>query len=420
MQADPMDAPAATSAPAPPPAVDLDANAPLSLASRFQLGIEREADSDWTNLRDKRLTLITNNSALSTSGRHSIAILAETPRLSLVNVVLINDGEPRSPAVEEAIAANPELIVSEVTAKRPRPGPASYEKNNAFVFDAALPGHRFAAETLVLGAVIEAASLSFKEVIVLDRPTIAPADRPHGPFPGDGDHPPDAFFAPMPMLPAMTAGELAPFINVAYSFNAVVTTTPMKNWRRADGYAWIERDAWRELTASERSAINWLRDEGRFHPGWPLLETVRKLQRPGDYELLEFLPRGNRPPELAVTAARLAPEPLLTRLAERNPPGVEVRPVTNAAGEATTRTVGIAAVSPAEIRPVELALQLTVSAQENMSQLDQLTDSAYLADDNLYEGLKKGFPASQIRELWESTPVWRRFLEDRESYLLYN
>ena len=209
-------------------------------------------------VQGKRIGLLTNFSEVDAAGVSTIERLAHTPEVRLVALFApehgIRDGAaPGAPVSDTVDSATGLPIYSLYGSNRARTA-AELEPLDALVVDLQDVGARpFTYISTTINALRAAVSVG-KRVIVLDRPNpigcevqgpvIEPAYRT---FMG---------MLPVPLRHGMTMGELARFANARLNLGADLVVVPVRGWRRCDWF--------------DRTHLPWVRPS----PNLPDLEAV--------------------------------------------------------------------------------------------------------------------------------------------------
>lgn len=406
----------------------------------FALGIEREVEADFPNLRFQRVTLVTNHTALTTQGRHTLEILYESPKFSLTDVILLDDGDTTLTAPMRAIFEG---------AKPPRShpvGPAldacaapmdAIRHADVVVFDAALPGPRASIEAAALGTILEAASLHRKRFVVLDRPTLLPAEVLEGPLPDEELVGSCTTFLPVLANPNMTAGELATLYNTVYGIGADLRVVRLEQWRRSDGNRWITAPGPRELPAAGLAAREELLRTGAFSPAYVTFQQAGRLAAPAFKERKVRLVAPKEPAAPAAGAnlpvpfvdggaefvfrpAAVDAPTVMERLSQDEPDGIRFAWGTVENDRPTSDVITILPEPAGSVpRPVELSIALRRAAGGEWDDAAKdLLDGTYGAG-IVSQGLGRGLTAKQIRARWSARPEHLEAVEARSKALLY-
>ena len=287
-------------------------------------------------IRGKRIALVSNHSGRLADGTHLADALHRYPDAQLTALFAM-EYDIRSN--DYSVPRDPESTIDRVTqvpkhslyGERHKPAPSMLEGVDVIVFDIQEVGARFYEHINILGFVMEAAAEQGIEVVVLDRPNPITGLRPDGFVTDSSARFRFGSYAPVPVLHAMTIGELARFYNGEKLLRGGVTArlhvVPMMGWKRG---MWFDETGltWRQPSPNLLTlhsvlayagtclfeAVNLSEGRGTDHPfeyvGAPWLDHRRAsallntLGLPGVvFEAVEFTPEQKpyhgRPPELA-------------------------------------------------------------------------------------------------------------------------
>ncbi len=292
-------------------------------------------------IRGKKIALVSNHSGRLADGTHLADALHRYPDAQLTVLfgmeydIRSNDySVPRDP--ESTIDRVTQLPKHSLYGDRHKPAPPMLEGVDVIVFDIQEVGARFYEHINILGFVMEAAAEQGIEVVVLDRPNPITGRRPDGFVTDSSARFRFGSYAPVPVLHAMTMGELARFYNGEKLLRGGVTArlhvVPMTGWMRG---LWFDETGltWRQPSPNLLTldsvlayggtclfeAVNLSEGRGTDHPfeyvGAPWLDHRRAttllntLGLPGVvFEPVEFTPEQKpyhgRPPELAGEGVR--------------------------------------------------------------------------------------------------------------------
>jgi len=196
-------------------------------------GFEVERGRGWPTLRDKRIGLLTNHSAIDSRRRHLADVLAAWAGVDLVRLFAPEHGlrgeldEPFGDGVDAATG----LQVLSLYGARQAPAADDLADLDAIVFDIQDAGVRFYTYTATLALAMKAAAEANVEVVVLDRPSLLRPDIVDGPL-LDRPFASLAEYHPLPVVHGLTAGELARYANQEYRIGARLTVVACENYRR--------------------------------------------------------------------------------------------------------------------------------------------------------------------------------------------
>lgn len=182
-------------------------------------------------LKDKRIALVVNHSAIDRKGRHIIDLLH--PKFKVMKIF----------APEHGVRGNfDEHVSGEKDDKTGLPIISLYQKNkkaptieeladvDLLIFDIQEIGLRYYTYATTMVLAMKAAKAAGKKMLILDRPNMAAPLGVYGPALESKFHGGFAGYYPIPIAHAMTMGELATFYNTHFSIGADIEVVKMKNY----------------------------------------------------------------------------------------------------------------------------------------------------------------------------------------------
>ncbi|MCC5875227.1 MAG: DUF1343 domain-containing protein, partial [Candidatus Sumerlaeia bacterium] len=397
----------------------------LRAENRFLLGIEVEQDRSYPNLRNKRVALITDPTAIDQQGFHTVERLGTSLLFSLVEVFVIEDGITTS-----TLALDRGLDVAAQTQAPPRvhrlnredwrPEKEMFRHVDIIVWDVNMRGTRVHLDTAILGATLEFAGLNDIQVLVCDRPTIMPRLAFDG-IPSDISAAGSrlAYF-PIPPYPALTAAEMATLFNKAFTAGADLRIRPMANWNRSDRLKWLKEDVEHLVTETGFKHRENVRRGPIFAPG--MVELLATWELAGDTlwrtRELRFDESGN--PMLIIAPRELVAGAFIERLTSLDSMGVAFNHVNLEDEDGEFGAVSIQPEQGANVDFLQLAMALHYCAAINPRDPGPDHDLAVFATGFITEGLTSGLTPQQVRRRWiAASERFRAFQDIREGVLLY-
>lgn len=416
-------APQAASAAAQVPGLSLDSAtvSKLKQAGGFELGIDALHRENYVPLRYQRVALVTNNTGIDSHGVTTIERLATAGRFTLARVILLDDGATTSSlAIRRSLEAYPAVAVARLTRTSFRPEADLIRDIDVLVFDVALTGSRVALDAVALGTVMEEASRREKTVLVLDRPPLADVAAPSGPIPAASLAGSYGAFLPIPLMPALTAGEMATLYNTTFGIQASLRVVPMRNWRRSEGNRWLQREIGPEVTTRGRDVLRELADSPLYAADYPTLATVATLADADRYADIGFATAQQRL-HLMLDPGRVTSETLVMQLRNQNPVGADVG--------LTTGTLLTTLGKPVFLLPrdregeqmyvPELALQLRQALQPLEGAEPYVPEKDAMADPELPRMQMRQLSPTQIGRRLRASESVQSFTPIRDKVLLY-
>ena len=289
----------------------------LFFSCSFQTGLDVAAKQDFSMLKDKKVGVVTNHTAVSVKGEHIVDLMFE--RGVNIKAILAPEhgfrGDVERGVVIEGSNIDPATgaEIFSIYGNNRKPSPEMLAGLDVLVFDIQDVGSRFYTYISTLGMVMEAAAENGVAVYIFDRPN--PIGRlAEGPLMQPGFV---SFVGQYPIIlrHGMTIGELAliykdmGFINAADQLELQVIQ--MANWNPEKPYSdyklpWI-------APSPNIKNVN----EALVYPGTCLFEGTNFSEG-----------RGTEHPFEWVGAPYVEPEKVIAELTKRNIKGVEMEPVT--------------------------------------------------------------------------------------------
>jgi uncharacterized protein YbbC (DUF1343 family) len=226
---------------------DLATNEPLSAAASERqavilTGAEVLLRDSLHLVRGKRVGLITNPTALTRQGRHSIDLLNRHPDVHLAVLFAPEHGLRGGidAGVRIAGGTDPEsgLPVRSLYGQTLQPTPQMLHDIDVLIFDMLDISARTYTYVWTMTLAMEAAAEAHLPFIVLDRPNPL-TGRVGGPLPtleGLRTGPRITGHYPVPFRHGMTPGEIARYVNAEFGVGAALTVVPVEGWKRGDWY----------------------------------------------------------------------------------------------------------------------------------------------------------------------------------------
>ncbi len=210
---------------------------PPQAVEHVQTGIDVLEEQNFAPLRGKRVGLITNQTGMDSQGRRTIDVLAHADGVKLVALFSPEHGiEGKVDAtVGNATEAATGLPIYSLYGATKRPTDQMLQGIDTLVFDVQGAGVRFYTFITTMGYCMEAASKHQIAFFVLDRPDPLGGEKIQGPM-LDPERMSFVGYFRMPVIYAMTLGELAQMFNTENKTGAELHVIAMKNWHRRETY----------------------------------------------------------------------------------------------------------------------------------------------------------------------------------------
>lgn len=383
---------------------------------RVRTGLEVFLRDLPSELRGKRIGLITNPTGVDAEFRSNIDLLAARRDIQLVALFGPEHGVRGDShgEVPHSIDAKTGLPVYSLFGPTKEPTPTMLSSLDALVFDVQDAGVRFYTYISTLALAMQQAAASGILFVVLDRPNPLGGQMVDGPV---LDPQWNSFFGmfSLPILHGMTVGELAGLFNAEFGIGARLLVVRMEGWHRS---MWFDD-----------TGLPWVMPS----PGIPHFQTAVLYPAMGPLGDTNLSVGGftSKPFEF-VGGTFVQPWQLRTALQARRLSGVTFREAYwqgepwKPSGGPEYAGVEIRISDRSAYRPVDLTLQILdvvrslypmqfrwgpKSKTRYLFDLDMGTDQVRLA-------LMAGKTPDQIEHEWQ--PDLDRFLQIRQKYLLYH
>jgi uncharacterized protein YbbC (DUF1343 family) len=391
--------------------------------NHVRTGLDRLARGEVDVLDGLRVGVITNQTGVTSAGRHIADVISENPKIKLAALFGPEHGirgtVEAGYKVDGKIDAQTGAPIYSLYGATRKPAPDMLAGLDALVFDIQDIGARFYTYISTMSLAMEAAAENGLKFIVLDRPNPIGGHIVEGPV----LHPELRSFVgihPIPIRHGMTVGELAKMFNeqgwLANGVKADLHVVPCTGWRRnmifSDyGKNWIPPSP---NIPNPNTAL--------LYPGIGLVETLWSFSEG----------RGTASPFEQVGAPWLDSAVLISALRAANIKGVDFEPVTftpvDIPGKATgnkydrRKCNGVRFIlhDAHVLQSVRLGFHLIVALQKhypNELEIKQRSVERLTGQKWVYEQFLSALPADSIIAQWQ--PELVAFLKIREKYLLY-
>ncbi len=375
-------------------------------------------------LRGRRVALLTNASAVTSTLESTVDVFHAHPHIQLVALFSPEHGLYAAVADGAAVASGRDpdtgLPVHSLYGETRRPTPDMLAGVDTIVVDLQDVGVRFYTYLWTLTYVMEAAAEAGLSVIVLDRPNPLGGQAVEGPLLQPGF---ESFVGrwPIPVRHGMTLGELARYFNATRDMGVDLTVIPVRGWRRSlwwdqTGLAWVPPSP--GLPSLESV---WAYPGTCFLEGTNLSEG-RGTGLPFQVAGAPWIAQGDGP-----SARRLA-----EALNDRRLPGVYFRPIhftpctSKWAGE-ICGGVQVHILDRSRYEPIRMGLHLIATIRSLYPQRFQWRPTSWegrpphfdllVGNDWVRQALEEDQPIEEIAERWRQDV--EAFRQARRPYLLY-
>jgi len=377
-------------------------------------GLEVLVRDGFRPLQGARVGLVTNHSAIDSSGRPAADLLAAGRGFTLAALFSPEHGlrGTSDAPVEGGVDLRTGIPVHSLYGKVRKPTAAMLEGLDILVFDLQDVGARFYTYITTMALVMEAARDHGKRVLVLDRPNPIGGRVVEGPVLEEALRGGFTGYFPLPTRHGMTVGELALLFNREFGIRCPLEVVRMEGWRREmyfdeTGLPWVNPSP---NMRSLEAAIS--------YPGLGALEGTNLS-----------VGRGTPKPFLWYGAPWVDEKTLCDALNARGLPGVRFRPVrfTPAAQagmpryphtDRECRGFEVLLTDRRLYRPVTAVLHvLQILHHLHPEEFVFSKACGMIGVRTLEEDLRAGRPPSEIEGSWR--PGLERFLQQRRQFLLY-
>jgi uncharacterized protein YbbC (DUF1343 family) len=377
-------------------------------ADRTQTGIDVLEEQNFAPLRGKRVGLITNQTGADSQGRRTIDVLAHADGVKLVALFSPEHGiaGQLDAKVANATDAATGLQVFSLYGDTRRPTDQMLQGLDALVFDIQGAGVRFYTFITTMGYCMEAAAKHKIAFFVLDRPDPLGGDKIQGPMLDPSRISFVGYFR-LPVVYAMTLGELAQMFNVENKMGLDVHVVAMKNWRRSQTF--------------DQTGLTWI-------PPSPNLRTFNEAFLYPGIEILQpagvSVGRGTDAPFEQLGAPWIHSDVLLNSLARRQMPGVSFTAVSFTPSDGLYKGEACAGVKLAvtdrdAFDSIRTGLEIADALHRLYPERFEVTKLMdLLASQTTVDALIQFQPPAAIIAGWDSDLAEFRAL--RAKYLLYN
>lgn len=361
-------------------------------------------------LKDKRLALIANHSAIDRKGRHIIDLLH--PKFKIVKIF----------APEHGVRGNfDEHVSDERDDKTGLPIISLYQKDkkaptveeladvDLLIFDIQEIGLRYYTYATTMVLAMKAAKAAGKKMLILDRPNMAAPLGVYGPALETKFHGGFAGYYPIPIAHAMTMGELATFYNTHFSIGADIEVVKMKNYSHKMFY--------------DETGLPWRNPS----PNITGMQSVLGYHLAGALEALNIsVGRGTSKPFQLYGAPFIEVKKILRALNQARLPGVKFyaakfKPTRSAYAKEVCRGFKMVVTNRRKVDPmrtlVTIARELYKQLPEKSRDKNWQRIAQSVGDTAFIELIAKGERVEKLVQLTQKDVA--SFKEERKKYLLY-
>ncbi len=345
----------------------------------------------------KRVGLITNPTALTHDGRHTIDLLNEHPAVTVQALFApehgLRGGVDAGVKIGDGADPVSGLPVRSLYGETMQPTPTMLRDIDVLMFDMLDISARTYTYIWTMTLAMEAAAKADIPFIVLDRPNPV-TGRIGGPLPtmqGLRTGPRITGHYPVPFRHGMTPGEIARYVNEEYGVGVPLRVIPMEGWRRTDWY--------------DATGLPWVNPS----PNIRSLEAALNFSGLGSLEATALsLGRGTPEPFTVIGAPWLNTSVLLGRLNAYRIPGVSFEATRfTPSGDgwmqfrgATVPGIRISILDRDEYDPSFVALVMLTEIYRLHPRQVGMNSMKHVLDDWTTEEIRRGVEPARIAERW--------------------
>ena len=371
-------------------------------------GIDVLEKTNFKELENKRVGLVTNHTGRNLNGKATIDVLNEAKNVKLVSLFAPEHGI-RGELDEEGIKDSKDektgLPVYSLYKDDRRPKPEQLQNLDAIVYDIQDVGARFYTYTATLRNVLEEAAKAKIPVYILDRPNPINGIDVEGSL-AEEDKLNFIAAHTIPVRYGLTIGELGMLMNSERKINADIKVVKMENWSRS---MWFDEtnQTWINPSPNMRSLT-----EATLYPGIGLLEVTNVS-----------VGRGTDTPFEIVGAPWIDGRKLAEFMNAKNLKGVRFVPVrftpkTSVFKDENCGGINIIVTDRNSFESVKTGFEIATALRKlypNDWQVDRY--ARLLVNGEILEKLKANNDAAQIENSWKNS--LDEFKKRRASFLLY-
>ena len=213
----------------------------LSFSKNVYSGLDILEQMDFKILKDKKIIILTNHSAINKNGKHLLDLLKSYPTIKVKAILELEHGlwgidDKRNKLIgREKIDPVHGARIIDLFEKYIYPPKWVFRDADILLVDFQDTGSRYTTYITTLSKVFESASDSKVEVMILDRPNPIRGDVIDGPVPREEFQSYESYHL-LPIRHGMTLGEISILINemgwIKDLKKVDLTVVPLSNWKR--------------------------------------------------------------------------------------------------------------------------------------------------------------------------------------------
>jgi uncharacterized protein YbbC (DUF1343 family) len=391
------------------------------ISDRVHVGLDVLLEKHLSILKDKRVGIITNQTGISSSGKHIVDLLSHLPGISVIALFAPEHGIrgdlPDGTEMASYADTRTGIRVWSLYGQHLKPTAEMLEDVDVLVYDIQDVGARFYTFISTLGLAMEAASEYGKEFVVLDRPNPINGLTIEGPI---IEEPYYSFVGqyPIPVRYGMTPGEMAQMIR---------GEGWMEEKNRLDLQV-ISMDGWKREMWYDETGLPWVRPSpnipsiltAAIYPGLCLVEALNVSEG-----------RGTMRPFEQIGAPWIDSVELAKTMNEYSLPGIYFRPITftpvsipgaalwNKYKDQEIYGLDIIITDREKLRSIQVMVYLLITLEKLYPEELELQENLerLIGIQSFRHSISNLGPPEEILKEWE--PGIQKFIELRRKYLLY-
>lgn len=378
---------------------------------KVMTGLDQLVKKPDKYLKDKRLALIVNHSAVDRKGRHIIDLLH--PKYKVVKIFAPEHGvrgkEDEFLAGGEKDKKTGLPVISLYQRKKKEPTTEDLADVDLIIFDIQEIGLRYYTYATTMVLAMKAAKAAGKKMLVLDRPNMAAPLGVYGPALESKFHGGFAGYYPIPIAHAMTIGELANYYNTKFQIGADVEVVKLSGYNHKMFY--------------DDTGLPWRNPS----PSITGMQSVFGYHLAGAIEALNIsVGRGTSAPFQLYGAPFMDAQKVVAALKKAKLPGlkfmaVKFKPTRSAYVKEQCKGFKMVITNRRKLDPmrtlVTIAREIYGHLPENTRDKNWQRIANGVGDTGFIQAIAKGEPVEKLVQMTEADV--RNFSEERKKFLLY-
>ncbi len=378
--------------------------------AKVKTGLDMLMQKPDALLKNKRLALIVNHSAIDSKGRHIIDLLH--PRFKVAKIFAPEHGVRGE--VDEHVSGEKDKktglpVVSLYTRNKKAPDNADLADVDLLIFDIQEIGLRYYTYATTMVLAMKAAKAAGKKMLILDRPNMAAPLGVYGPVLESKFHGGFAGYYPIPISHAMTMGELAHYYNSCFQIGADIEVVKLSGYKHSLFY--------------DETGLPWRNPS----PSITGMQSVLGYHLAGSLEALNIsVGRGTTNPFQFFGAPFFDMKKIVTALNRAKLPGVKFypakfKPKRSAYSKETCRGFKLVVTNRRKVDPMRTMVTIAGILYKNLPEKSREKNWARIGngigDMAFIDAIAKGEKVDTLVQKTQSDV--KAFEEERKKFLLY-